>query len=49
LRPVAERIWEIVSKQPSTINQVYRQCSVCELKVYRVINELLLRNQIAFN
>jgi CRP-like cAMP-binding protein len=49
LRPLAERIWGIVSAQPSTINQLYRQCSVCELKVYLVINELLLRNQIAFN
>jgi CRP-like cAMP-binding protein len=48
LRPVANQIWELVSRKPATINELYRQCSVCELKVYHAVHELLAGRQIAF-
>jgi CRP-like cAMP-binding protein len=48
LRPVANRIWELVSRRPASVKDLYRQCSVCELKIYQVVNELLTGKQVAF-
>jgi CRP-like cAMP-binding protein len=48
LRPLANRIWELVSRRPTTIMELYRQCSVCELKIYKVVSELLAGKQVAF-
>ncbi len=49
LRPLAGRIWDLVQNKPLSIGEVFRQCSVCELKVYQVINHLLTQEQIAFS
>ncbi len=48
LRPVAHRVWDLVTRKPLSIGEVYRQCSVCELKIYQVVNQLLTQEQIAF-
>ena len=48
LRPVATRVWDLVKRKPLSIGEVYRQCSVCELKIYQVVNHLLTHEQIAF-
>ena len=49
LRPVAEEIWKVVATRPSSIDDVYRQCSVCELKFYQAVNELLSSEQLSFD
>src|SRR5207253_2162110 len=49
LQPVANQVWEILSHRPTTIEDLYRQCSVCELKLYQVVNQLLSSGHIAFN
>jgi CRP-like cAMP-binding protein len=49
LRSVANQVWEIVSRRPTTIDDLYRQCSVCELKLYQVVNQLLSSGHISFN
>ncbi len=48
LRPVAHRVWDLVKRKPLTIPELYRQCSVCELKIYQVVSELLTGEQVAF-
>lgn len=47
LAPLANRVWDVVSKRPLTVPELYRQCSACELKVYQVVHELLQSNQLA--
>jgi hypothetical protein len=47
LASLANRVWDVVSKRPLTIGELYRQCSACELKVYMVVQELLQSKQIA--
>jgi CRP-like cAMP-binding protein len=47
LAPLANKVWEVLSRRPLRIGEIYRQCSACELKVYQVVHELLQSNQIA--
>jgi len=46
LSQLANKVWDVLSKQPITIQDVYRRCSACELKVYQVVHELLKSNQL---
>lgn len=48
LMPVANQIWTLLSRHPKTINDLYRECSVCELKVYQVVNQLVHSGQASF-
>lgn len=48
LRPLADRVWELVSRKPLNLTQIYRQCAVCELRIYQVVNVLLKQNQAGF-
>jgi hypothetical protein len=48
LHPVADRIWDVILGKPSSIPEVYRQCSVSELKIYQAVNHLLEQRQVAF-
>jgi CRP-like cAMP-binding protein len=41
LRPLAEEVWQIVYSNPMSLTELFRRCSVCELKLYRVIDELV--------
>jgi hypothetical protein len=38
---VAEQIWKFAEKGPVTVDQLFRHCALCELKIYQVIDELL--------
>ena len=48
LRTVANQVWSLVQRKPLSIAEVYRQCSVCELKIYQVVHHLLIHEQIGF-
>jgi CRP-like cAMP-binding protein len=45
---LAGQMWEILRRGPITIEDLYRQCAVCELKVFRVVSELLYSEQLSF-
>ena len=47
LAPLAQKVWDVISKRPATISELYRHCSFCELKVYQVVHELLQSKQLA--
>lgn len=38
---VAEQIWQFAAKRPVTVEEIFRHCAVCELKIYQVVDELL--------
>jgi hypothetical protein len=38
---VAEQIWKFAENGPVTIDQLFRHCALCELKIYQVIEELI--------
>jgi hypothetical protein len=48
LKPLASRIWTLMSKTPRTVGDLYRECSVCELKVYQVVSQLVSLGQATF-
>jgi len=37
----AEQIWKFAEKGPVTVEQIFRHCPLCELKIYQVVEELL--------
>jgi CRP-like cAMP-binding protein len=41
LQSVAEQIWNFAAKGPVTIAALFQHCTVCELKIYQVVDELL--------
>jgi hypothetical protein len=41
LRPVAEQIWASAARGPVTVTNLFQRCTVCELKIYQVVDELL--------
>jgi hypothetical protein len=47
LKPLAEQIWNYTFDRRFTINELFRQNAVCELKIYLVISEMLRIGQIA--
>ena len=38
---VAEHIWQFAAKRPVTVDEIFRHCALCELKIYQVVDELL--------
>jgi len=46
LAPLAQKVWDLVSKRAATVDQIYRQCSACEYKVYHVVHELFQSYQL---
>jgi CRP-like cAMP-binding protein len=42
LQPIAEEIWSLAEKGPVTLADLYRGCTVSELKIYQVVDELML-------
>ena len=48
LREVAEQVLELLSQGGKSMDDLYRQCSVCELKIYQVVTELLYSDQVFF-
>jgi CRP-like cAMP-binding protein len=47
LKSLATQIWESLLRGPKTIDELYRQCSVCELRIYQVVAELLYSGQVS--
>ncbi len=41
LEPVAKQIWDIAAREPVTISALFPLCTVCELKMYQAIDELI--------
>lgn len=41
LQPVAEQIWQLAARGPMTVSALFQHCSVCELKIYQIVDELL--------
>jgi CRP-like cAMP-binding protein len=48
LRPLAEQVWNLLGRGPKTIAELYRECGVCELKIFQVVSELLYSDQASF-
>ncbi|HJT80621.1 MAG TPA: cyclic nucleotide-binding domain-containing protein [Chthoniobacterales bacterium] len=46
LSQLAHKIWDVISKRPLTLSELYRHCSMCEFKIYQVIHELLKSKQV---
>jgi CRP/FNR family cyclic AMP-dependent transcriptional regulator len=38
---VAQQAWNLAEKGPVTVEQIFRECAVCELKVYQIVDELV--------
>ena len=49
LQPVAEQVWQLAASGPFTLDSLFRQCSVCELKIYRVVDELIQSHHFAWS
>ncbi len=49
LQPVAEQIWKFVGAGPRTVPAIFRHCTVCELKVYQIVNELIETRQLVWS
>ncbi|MEP6937648.1 MAG: cyclic nucleotide-binding domain-containing protein [Chthoniobacterales bacterium] len=41
LRPLAEHIWQVAYSSPITLAELFNRCSFCELKIHRVVQELV--------
>ena len=48
LRSAAAQIRQRLTRGPMTIEELYRQGSVCEIKIYKVISELLHAKEVGF-
>src|SRR5436190_517327 len=38
---VAEQVWKLAANGPVTVDELFRHCTLCELKIYQVIDELI--------
>ena len=47
LAHLANKVWDVISKRPYTLAELYRHCSVCEFKISQVVHELLKSKQVA--
>jgi CRP-like cAMP-binding protein len=41
LQPIAEQIWQLTYTTPLSLSSLYQKCSVCELKIYQIVDELV--------
>ena len=41
LQPIAEEIWAFADEAPVTLGGLFRRFTVCELKIYQVMDELV--------
>src|SRR4051812_3382231 len=49
LQPAAEQIWKFIGAAPRTVPGIFRHCTVCELKVYQIVNELIESRQLVWS
>ena len=48
LEPIASRIWDSLRSNPLSIDDLFQSLQVCELKLYKAIQELTNTAQVAF-
>lgn len=48
LRPVADEVWTALLHGPKSIPELYRQCNVSELKIFRAVTEMLKHEQLVY-
>ena len=48
LQPIAEEVWQLAYSTPLSLSNLYQKCSVCELKIYQVVDELVRAKLLAF-
>ena len=41
LLSTAAQVWQLAATRPVTVGELFRQCAVCEFKLYQVVDELL--------
>ena len=46
--PIAVQVWQLVSTRPRTVNELFQRCSVCEFKIYQVVDELMRSRQFSW-
>jgi hypothetical protein len=46
LRQIAQQIWESVSREGVMLSSLFQLCSCSELKIYRVVDELVTSQQL---
>lgn len=49
LRPVAEEIWQLAYNRAFSLGELYRECSVCDLKIYQAVDQMLRTNLFALD
>lgn len=49
LLPVAQQVWAFLADAPATLPAIFRHCTVCELKIYQIVDELLQTRQLAWS
>jgi hypothetical protein len=49
LEPVAEQIWRFIAGGPATISALFQHCSVCELKICQVVDELIQSHHLVWS
>lgn len=49
LQPIAEEIWSMAERAPVSLAGLFRNCTVCELKIYQAVDELLQSKQLEWS
>lgn len=49
LRPVAESVWHLASAHPIQLGELYVRMSVCDLKIYQAVAELMRTGQLVLS
>jgi len=49
LQSVAEQVWGFSARGPVTISAIFQHCTVCEFKIYQVVDQLLQARQLVWS
>ncbi len=47
LRPAAETVWQLAYSRQISLGDLYRECTFCELKIYRAVDEMVRTGLLA--
>ena len=48
VRRVAEQIWQLAYNRPLSLEELYRECALCDLKIYQAVDEMRRTGLFAF-
>src|SRR5438105_6015632 len=48
VRPVAEQIWQLAYNRPLSLEELYRECALCDLRIYQAVDEMQRTGLFAF-